>query len=149
MDGQRMHKTLLALTFCLLSSVAAAEQMYRWIDDQGVPQFGQQPPEGKAYQRINVNSPPPPGGSLRAPEPLPESATADAPAEEDPSISDEALAAKRAEQCARIRSNLQTMERNPRLSKTTEEGETVRIGEDERQRMMEQARADLAEFCNN
>ena len=80
---------------------------------------------------------------------MPESATADAPAEEDPSVSDEALAAKRAEQCARIRSNLQTMERNPRLSKTTEEGETVRIGEDERQAMMEQARADLAEFCNN
>lgn len=143
-----MHKTLLALTFCLLSSVVAAEQMYRWIDDQGVPQFGQQPPEGKTYQRIVVNSPPPPGGTLRAPAPLPQSATAKAPEEEDQSISDEALAAKRKEQCAKIRGNLQTMERNPRLSKTTDAGETVRIGEDERQEMMAQARADLAEFCS-
>lgn len=143
-----MYKTLLALTFCLFSSVVAAEQMYRWIDDQGVPQFGQQPPEGKAYQRMDISSPPPPGGSLRAPAPLPENATAEAPAEEDQSISDEALAAKRKEQCAKIRSNLQTMEQNPRLSKTTDDGETVRIGEDERQEMMTQARADLAEFCN-
>lgn len=143
-----MHKTLIALTFGLLSSVVAAEQMYRWIDDQGVPQFGQQPPEGKAYQRMDISSPPPPGGTLRAPAPLPKSADSEAQAEEDPSTTDEALAAKRAEQCAKIRSNLQTMERNPRLSKTTDDGETVRIGEEERQEMMEQARSDLEEFCN-
>ena len=143
-----MYKMLLAMTLCLLSSVAAAEQMYRWIDDQGVPQFGQQPPEGTTYQRIDVSSPPPPGGTLRAPAPLPEKTTTKAPLEEDESISDTALAAKRAEQCAKIRSNLQTMERNPRLSKTTDDGEIVRIGEEERQEMMDQARADLAEFCS-
>lgn len=143
-----MYKTLIALTFGLLSSVVAAGQMYRWVDDQGVPQFGQQPPEGKAYQRMDISSPPPPGGTLRAPAPLPKNDDNQAEAEEDPSISDEALAAKRVEQCAKIRSNLQTMERNPRLSKTTDAGETVRIGEDERQTMMAQARADLEEFCD-
>lgn len=142
-----MHKTLIALTFGLLSSVVAAEQMYRWVDDQGVPQFGQQPPEGKAYQRMDISSPPPPGGTLRAPAPLPQNDERQPQAKEDPAVTDEALAAKRAEQCAKIRSNLQTMERNPRLSKTTDDGETVRIGEEERQEMMEQARADLEEFC--
>jgi hypothetical protein len=140
-----MHKTLIVLIFGLLSSVAAAEEMYRWVNDQGVPQFGQQPPESKAYQRINVASPQPPGGALRAPEPLPQN---EAPAEQDQSTTDEALTAKRQEQCTKIRSNLQTMERNPRLSKTTENGETVRIGEDERQTLMDQARSDLQEFCS-
>tara|TARA_R110001592_G_scaffold111372_1_gene308363 strand:+ start:4847 stop:5272 length:426 start_codon:yes stop_codon:yes gene_type:complete len=139
-----MHKTLIVLIFGLLSSVAAAEEMYRWVNDQGVPQFGQQPPEGRAYQRINVASPQPPGGALRAPEPLPDKA---APVEQDQSTTDEALTVKRQEQCTKIRSNLQTMERNPRLSKTTENGETVRIGEDERQTLMDQARSDLQEFC--
>ncbi|MFT6430232.1 MAG: hypothetical protein ACJAXR_002582 [Halopseudomonas sp.] len=139
-----MHKTLIVLIFGLLSSVAAAEEMYRWVNDQGVPQFGQQPPEGRAYQRINVASPQPPGGALRAPEPLPYK---EAPAEQDQSTTDEALTAKRQEQCTKIRSNLQTMERNPRLSKTTENGENVRIGEDERQTLMDQARSDLQEFC--
>lgn len=142
-----MHKTLIALTFGLLSSVVAAEQMYRWVDDQGVPQFGQQPPEGKAYQRMDISSPPPPGGTLRAPAPLPVKDDSQTQTAEDPATTDKALAAKRAEQCAKIRSNLQTMEQNPRLSKTTNDGETVRIGEDERQEMMAQARADLEEFC--
>lgn len=144
-----MYKTLIALTFGLLSSFAAAEQMYRWVDDQGIPQFGQQPPESKAYQRINVSSPQPPGGALRAPAPLPlpkDKGRSDA--EEDQSINDQALAAKRVEQCAKIRSNLQTMEQNPRLSKTNEAGEMVRIGEDERQTLMAQARADLDVFCD-
>jgi hypothetical protein len=144
-QGQDMHKTLIVLVFSLLSSVVAAEEMYRWVDDQGVPQFGQQPPEGKAYQRINVASPQPLGGALRAPEPLPEK---DAPANENQGTTDEALTAKREEPCAKIRSNLQTMERNPRLSRTTDDGETVRIGEDERQALMDQAQSDLQEFCN-
>ncbi|WP_339844244.1 DUF4124 domain-containing protein [uncultured Halopseudomonas sp.] len=143
-----MHKTLIALTFGLLSSVVAAEQMYRWVDDQGVPQFGQQPPEGKAYQRMDISSPPPPGGTLRAPAPLAQNEDDQAQTEEDPTTTDAALAAKRTEQCAKIRSNLQTMERNPRLSKTTDDGQTMRIGEDERQEMMDQARADLEEFCS-
>ncbi len=142
-----MHKTLVALTFALLSSVAAAEQMYRWVDDQGVPQFGQQPPKGKPYQAINVSSPQPPGGALRAPAPLSEKPNDQAGAEEGQGISDAALAAKRVEQCAKIRSNLQTMVQNPRLSKTNEAGEMVRIGEEERQALMGQARADLEEFC--
>ncbi|WP_373186707.1 DUF4124 domain-containing protein [Halopseudomonas sp.] len=143
-----MYKTLIAITFGLMSSVVAAEQMYRWVDDQGVPQFGQQPPEGQAYQRMNISSPPPPGGALRAPAPLPQADESPNEAQDNAGISDEALAAKREEQCSKIRSNLETMERNPRLSKTNDAGENVRIGEDERQEMMAQARADLEEFCN-
>ena len=142
-----MRKTLIALTFGLLSSVVTAEQMYRWVDDQGVPQFGQQPPEGKAYQRMDISSPPPPGGTLRAPAPLPVKDDSQTRTAEDSTTTDKVLAARRAEQCAKIRSNLQTMEQNPRLSKTTDAGEIVRIGEDERQEMMAQARADLEEFC--
>lgn len=143
-----MYKTLLALTFGLLSSVAMAEQMYRWVDNQGVPQFGQQPPEGVTYQRINVRSSPPPGGALREPSPLPDSAVADQ--DDSPQgPTDAELEARRTAECARLRTDLRTMETNPRLVTTNEAGERVRMGEDQRQRMIAETKSHLEIHCND
>ncbi|KAA0690457.1 DUF4124 domain-containing protein [Halopseudomonas laoshanensis] len=146
-----MYKTLVALTFGLLSSVAVAEQMYRWVDDQGVPQFGQQPPEGKSYQRVDITASPPPGGALREPAPLP---SRDANPEEDQQSeiqakADKAAEAKRLEQCTQLQANLRTLETNPRLSRTNDAGEVERIGEDERQELIAKAKADLENYCKN
>lgn len=142
-----MHKTLIALTFGLLSSLATAEQMYRWVDDQGVPQFGQQPPEGRSYQRVDIKSSPPPGGALRAPEPLP---ARDSDAEEEQprsAIQAKANEAKRLQQCNQLQTNLRTLETNPRLSRTNDAGEMERIGEEERQALMDKAKKDLESYC--
>lgn len=146
-----MYKTLVALTFGLLSSLAVAEQMYRWVDDQGVPQFGQQPPEGKSYQRMDITAAPPPGGALREPAPLPsrDENTEEEQQSEMQAKANEAAEAKRQEQCGQLQQNLRTLETNPRLSRTNDAGEVERIGEDERQALIEKAKADLESYCKN
>ncbi|WP_022964494.1 DUF4124 domain-containing protein [Halopseudomonas pelagia] len=144
-----MYKTLIALTLSLLSSAASAEQMYRWVDDQGIPQFGQQPPQGRSYQRVDIISAPPPGGTLRAPAPLTKS---EAPSEEprqNQAANDKAMEAQRLEQCRQLQANLHTMETNPRLSRTNDAGEVERIGEDERQALITQTKIDLENYCKN
>ena len=52
-----------------------------------------------------------------------------------------------AEQCDALRANLTTMQNNPRLRRTLEDGTVERIGEDERQAMIAKAQADLQEYC--
>lgn len=144
-----MYKTLIALTLSLISSAAVAEQMYRWVDDQGIPQFGQQPPEGRNYQRVDLISAPPPGGTLRTPAPLAEPEAPSAEPGRRQAAADKAMDAKRLEQCGQLQSNLRTLETNPRLSRTNDAGEMERIGEDERQALISQARADLENYCKN
>lgn len=144
-----MHKTLIALTLGLLSSLAVAEQMYRWVDDQGVAQFGQQPPEGRQYQRMDIISAPPPGGALREPAPLPAPPTAASDQDQRQEANDQAMEARRLEQCGKLQTNLRTLESNPRLSRTNEAGEVERIGEDERQELIAQAKSDLESYCEN
>ncbi|PKM04469.1 MAG: DUF4124 domain-containing protein [Gammaproteobacteria bacterium HGW-Gammaproteobacteria-6] len=144
-----MYRILIALTLGLISSLAAAEQMYRWVDDNGVQQFGQQPPDGRAYQRINITSSPPPGGSLRQPE----QTAVETPAEEPPVVAEQELTEEqqrqRTEQCNKVRANLRAMQTNPRLSRVNEDGEMVRLGEEERQQLIEEAQRDLDTLCND
>lgn len=35
---------------------AAAQSMYRWTDDRGGIQFGQQPPADRPYQRVDIKA---------------------------------------------------------------------------------------------
>ncbi|MFO7705832.1 MAG: DUF4124 domain-containing protein [Halopseudomonas sp.] len=144
-----MHKTLIALTLGLLSSLATADQMYRWVDDQGIAQFGQQPPQSRSYQRVDLVSAPPPGGTLRAPAPLSEPEAPSAEPGQNQAKIDTARQAQRQEQCGQLQANLRTLETNPRLSRTNDAGQVERIGEDERQALIKQAKTDLQSHCNN
>lgn len=144
-----MYRTLIALTIGLLSSLAMAEQMYRWVDDQGIAQFGQQPPQSRSYQRVDIVSAPPPGGPLRAPAPLSEPEAPSAEPGQNQTANDKAIPAQRLEQCGQLQANLRTLETNPRLSRTNDAGEVERIGEDERQALIKQAKTDLQSYCKN
>lgn len=144
-----MYKTLIALTLGLFSSLATAEQMYRWIDDQGIPQFGQQPPQSRSYQRVDLVSAPPPGGTLRAAASLAEPEVPSAEPSQGQTANDKAMQAQRQEQCRQLQANLRTLETNPRLSRTNDAGEVERIGEDERQALIKQAKTDLESDCKN
>ncbi|AQZ93564.1 hypothetical protein BVH74_01760 [Halopseudomonas phragmitis] len=143
-----MRKSLFAIALSLLCSSAMATQMYRWTDDRGQVQFGQQPPADRAYQRIDIKSPPPPGGELRTPAP---------PVATDPELERQhnedqqaarARQAQRERECAELRDNLQTLLDNPRLRRTDASGELVRVTEEERQAAIERTRSDLREYCN-
>lgn len=139
--------TLLSTALLFCASLQAA-QMYRWIDDLGVTQFGQNPPTDRPYEAVGIRSAPPPGGFVRAPAP-----DIDAAPQDQGSAEERAARVARekrlAEECGKLRENLQLLLDNPRLRRTTESGEVVRIDEEERQQLISETREQIQEFCNN
>ncbi len=102
---------------------AAAEEIYKWVDEEGVTHFAAQPPEGVTYERISGTSTPP---ASRAQESA--HAEAEAPRgvprmevrETGPDA--EALA----EQCEQARNNLALLaERGPVMLRDEDGSETV------------------------
>ena len=146
-----MRKIIISAALSLVCTSAMATQMYRWVDENGVTQFSQQPPAEDQYQRMQVKPAPELGTGSLAPD-------TDSPADEqsEPNESTKPAGAaqltpeqqaKLAEQCDALRANLTTMQNNPRLRRTLEDGTVERIGEDERQAMIAKAQADLQEHC--
>jgi hypothetical protein len=50
---------LLALALCSLPLAAAAQQIYKWTDANGVVHFSQNPPADGSYENVTPNLPPP------------------------------------------------------------------------------------------
>lgn len=145
-----MRKIIITAVLGLACSSAMATQLYRWVDENGVTQFSQQPPAEDQYQRMQVKPAPELGTGSLAPETTPDDTepaepTAPAPAPEAQPTAEQQ--AKLAEQCDALRTNLTTMQNNPRLRRTLDDGTVERIGEDERQAMIAKAQADLQEHC--
>lgn len=118
-----MRKIVISAALSLVCTSAMATQLYRWVDENGVTQFSQQPPAEDQYQRLQVKPAPELGTGSLAPAP-------DASAEEQTEATEPAAApqptpeqqAKLAEQCDALRANLTTMQNNPRLRRTLEIG---------------------------
>ena len=47
-----MRKIVISAALSLVCTSAMATQMYRWVDENGVTQFSQQPPAEDQYQRM-------------------------------------------------------------------------------------------------
>ncbi|MEH6566753.1 MAG: DUF4124 domain-containing protein [Halopseudomonas sp.] len=146
-----MRKTVIAIALGLACTPLMAEKLYKWVDENGVTQFSQQPPVSSQYERMNVTAPPKLGSEM-APEPAESSSTADAP-DDSPATAATQQQTKEQQalqeaQCAKLREDLTTMENNPRLGRTNAAGEMERIGEDERQSMIAKAREELATHCD-
>lgn len=142
-----MRKLMTLVTLSLLCSAATAQQIYQWTDAQGRAQFGQLPPANTPYQAVDIRAPAPIGGQLRAPVSVP-SETAEAKAER---VAEQRRLQQAEEElvryCERLRQDITTMENNPRLRRTNADGEVERIGEDERQLLIQQAQEKLQEHC--
>lgn len=141
-----MRKLMTLLALSMVCSAAMGQQIYQWTDDRGVVQFGQQPPANTPYQKRDIRAPLPIGGELRTPaDPVTETDTTDADTEQRQQ--QRAEEEQRITYCAQLRADLITLENNPRLRRTNADGEVERIGEDERQQMIQEARENLQEHC--
>lgn len=143
-----MRKLTTLLALCLLCSSVMSQPIYQWTDERGVVQFGQLPPVNTPYRQLDIRAPAPIGGELRAPAPLPA-----APSKEDTDRQRrqqqaiaEAAELNRA-YCEQIQQDLTTMQNNPRLRRTNADGEVERIGEDERQQLIQQRQKELHTHC--
>ncbi|POB01898.1 hypothetical protein C1949_15405 [Halopseudomonas oceani] len=147
-DASTMRKLMITTLLTLACSSAMATQLYKWVDEDGVTQFSQQPPADNQYQRMNVAPPPQPSSPTpQAPAEEETTATAGEPAQKQ--IANPEYEAELAAYCESLRNRLTTMENNPRLRQTREDGTVERVTEEDRQAMISKAKADLQANCQN
>lgn len=142
-----MRKFMTLATLSLLCFSAAAQQIYQWADEQGRPQFGQLPPADRSYQQLDIRAPAPIGGQLRAPAALPERDNHATTSQPPKSRQQQAAADELKSYCEQLERDLVTLQNNPRLRRTNADGEVERLGEDERQRLMQQVRDNVEQHC--
>ncbi|UAW97944.1 DUF4124 domain-containing protein [Halopseudomonas nanhaiensis] len=144
-----MYRLTLAFALALAASQATAETMYQWTDDRGGRQFGQQPPADRPFQKVDIRAAPNLGSPVRSQQPAPVKPAEAVEPDGDKAKSKQEQEAVRQANCDRLRENLKTLSENPRLSRKNEAGEVERIGEDERQSMIAEAKQNLATHCVN
>lgn len=153
----------LGLALALIApGTQAADQVYRWVDAQGVVHYGDQPPEGIKATLVGVK---PNTVQIASPEPASRPATGDEAA--DPEAGEAALsyaeqsrrerAEKRRQQqeearklqaeCAVMQRQKDWVEPNPRVIVEDEEGNPRRLDDDERLKLLEEANAFLEKNC--
>ena len=140
-----------------LSTEAAATEVYRWKDANGVTQYGERPPEGTQAERVALRAEP-----SVAPAPAATSTEAPPAPVDDPNLSPderaeiarqraleaaaEARRQSRAASCARAQQNLQVLRANEYVS--LRDGETTRtLTTDERQKQIAENEAAETEHC--
>jgi hypothetical protein len=134
------------LTLILLAPVASAAEVYRWVDADGVVQFGANPPPGVKAESMKVRG----GGAAPAvapsaqpaPEPQP-----DAVAQENARKLREEAERVRLE-CAKAREIVSRLRENPAASYAREDGSYQRYGDDEREQRIQQALDFQREHCD-
>ncbi|AEF20838.1 DUF4124 domain-containing protein [Pseudomonas fulva] len=145
-----MRRMILTSSLLLaLSASAMAAPIYKWVDAQGVTHFGEQPPQGQQSTTVNPSAAPPASTTPEAkPAPTfdaiadPEQAAADAKVKQEVAAQE----AQRKKYCETQRNNLAQLENNPRV-RVEEGGEMRRLGEDERQKRIADAKQAIKENC--
>ena len=142
-----MQRIILAGTLLLaLSSPAMAGQIYKWVDAQGITHFGAQPPQGQQATSVNPVIAPPRPEAAPAPSAPTDNVMNDEQQAIDAKADVAAQSAQNAENCTVIRTNLAQMENNPRV-RVEVDGEVRRLGEEERQEKIAEAKKLISENC--
>lgn len=56
MRNRAVQLPLIAMTLTIgLSTPVMATDVYRWIDENGVPSYGERPPEGVSFVKLKLN----------------------------------------------------------------------------------------------
>lgn len=148
---------LIAIIFIMISgSCLAAPEIHRWVDDEGVVHFSEQPPNDTKSEVVDtrVDTVSVVETSQETPA---EEATAAAektsPAEqarEERAAAREAAAEKKAiteAACEQNKAIIAQLEPFPRVMTTNAEGETVRMNDDERLKKLGEAQDYVAANC--
>ncbi|MFW5969480.1 MAG: DUF4124 domain-containing protein [Halofilum sp. (in: g-proteobacteria)] len=135
-----------------LSGPLAAEAIYRWVDEDGVTHYSQQPPPSRDASRVRVNRPPDEEVQRERREMEETRERLESRREErrkgEQAAREEAEDRKRREQrCADLRSSLKRLTENRRLLVPDGEGDVRRMPEEERQQRADKRRRQIEEQC--
>lgn len=145
------------LTLAVFALPVQAETFYKWTDEQGNVHYTDAPPAEGDYEEVRPATAPSDGEAASASERLQawrerQKEAKAREAEQRAEQAEEARAeAAREENCSRAREKARVLEQNTRILLPPEEegGEPVRMSDDERLRQLEEAREQVAEFCND
>lgn len=160
---QRLIVTLLLLSVVLGSVFplsAVATEIYTWTDADGIVHYSDIPQNPQTSVVINVDPAPLPGTSGAYPQDAGSATSGTDPVDNQPNLAEqrrETLAKDRAEyrankakletECARNRELLAKLEPARRVLVPNEEGELVRVNDDQRMEMINQSKDFIAKNC--
>lgn len=141
------------LTLLILSPAVSLAEVYRWVDAEGRTHFGDRPPTQAASQEVKVESAPARvDNSARDRQQKVNAFLEQKQQERDQQrVADakaEKQAAKRAEQCTKLRARLKYMDSVSTFYNLNEQGERVFVSESENTRIRERFRRKVEETCS-
>jgi len=154
-----MTVVLIATLASMATDAMAAEEIYRWVDENGIVHFGDLPPENSNAEQVTVQQNKSSDGASSSdstavePDPL---------AEPQPSVAQQLRderAQKRAEfeenkkiiaqACAQRRTIVSQLEPSTRVMVKSEDGTVTRMDDDLRLETLNEAKNYIAENCDN
>ncbi|MCO1335393.1 DUF4124 domain-containing protein [Microbulbifer sp. OS29] len=155
-------RILLALLIAATTVTAQADGIYRWVDENGVVHFGEQPPreaqvevvkkpKSERYKKWQEEQGSLPSQDRQQVKPL---VTQKPEQENQPELRQKELeqvakaeVATRAKLCKAHQKDLSTLTTNTRIQAVDENGNRRKLGEDERQERIAKAREQIRENC--
>lgn len=152
-----MFKTLLLMVAVLFSSQLAATKVYKWVDEKGQIHYAAQKPAGQEVETVKLKKAP----SITSETDSDQTDDQEPDAEADPGDAEadaQAAAAAKArlaaadkinnkKQCDLARKNYAALTATVRVTRTNEQGETVRMSDDERVKAMQAAQQGIKKYC--
>ena len=150
---RRLPVIWVLLVFAASPAVADRQNMYKWTDDQGEVHYTQFPPPGHKAEKLQP--PPPPAQSAESTE----NDLQQQMETMDKENKEQLEGAKDAKQWAEIQKirrtncetankNLVNLQRGGNVRYMGSNGEVIRLTEEERQKRIEEANAQIKENCN-
>lgn len=153
--------SLFVLALLLVLPQAASAEIYKWKDKDGSMRYSDTPPSSNVpYESLSGKKsvPAKPAVDAAAPEAKPAAAAKPENAEAKPKETPEQIKEKkrveeenqkiRKQNCATARANLHTYEQGGRISRMNEQGEREYLDDAALAKGAEQARKEIAEFCD-
>lgn len=148
---------LMATLLFLAMDVMAANEIYRWVDENGVVHFGEQPPEKGDAESVSIQQS---TGIDATPSPEATPANPEDPLEPEPSVAQQRRderAEKRAEReeneriigeaCAQRRTLVSQLEPSTRVMVRMEDGTVTRLDDNVRLETLNEAKTYIANNC--
>lgn len=136
-----------------LSAPVFADEVYKWVDEEGVTHYGERAPADKDYSMVKTYGEVP-SDAEEAKQRLEQQRTEKKTAQEksvdyaeQKKIADE-QAKVRAENCKGAKNNLKAIQENARVRILGEDGEFRYLSEDERQEKLIEAKTMISENCD-
>jgi DNA anti-recombination protein RmuC len=153
---QTQIRKLLAVA-CMLAaaSMAVADQVYRWVDKNGVVHYTQTPPPGTnaaAAKTVDISAPPPDSFGAKSDQALINTQAAQNKSAQDAAQKAQADAQQKAalqKACEAEKAQLQQMQDARRITMTDSKGETQYVTGDDRLKAMDDLQKRIDKDCGS